>query len=112
MKNRENTIIVKKIWGETNSDAYRQKIKEHFEKFGKCQIYFGWVYTGEEGAEIEFETKEIQQKALADVNELGYDYEAAPEPPSKEKIDEMKKEMNVAEKKYKAAMFASKNAGK
>ena len=113
MKNHENTIIVKKKWGDSDSETEKKKIKDHFEKFGECQIYFGWLYTGDEGAEIEFSKKEMQEKALAEATDFGgYDYEAAPEPPNQEKLEELKKEMNEQKKRYKAALYASKNSGK
>ena len=113
MKIRENTILVRKKFGDTESDFDQTKVKEHFEQFGKCQFYFGWLYTGDNGAEIEYENKEMQQKALADSTDFGgYDYEAAPEPPTKEEIDEMKKNLELERKKYNAALFASKNSGK
>ena len=113
MKIRENTILVRKKWGDTESDFDHKKVKEHFEQFGKCQFYFGWLYTGDNGAEIEYENKEMQQKALADLTDFGgfYDYMAAPEPPNKEKIDEMKRNLDLEKKKYNAALFASKNSG-
>ena len=114
MKIRENTIIVKKTWGDKDSEKEEKtKIKTHFEKFGECQIYFGWLYTGYEGAEIEFSKKEMQEKALAEATDFGgFDHEAAPELPNQEEIEEMKKEMNEQKKRYKAALHATKNSGK
>ena len=112
MKNRENTILVRKKWGQSESDFDQKKVKDHFEQYGKCQIYFGWLYTGDNGAEIEYENKEMQQKALDDATDFGgYNYEAAPEPPTKEEIDELKKKMDLDRKKYKAALHASKTSG-
>ena len=110
MKIRENTILVKKDWEKTDSNQ-KKKIKEHFEKFGKCQIYFGWLYDGEEGAEVEFETKDMQEKAMAS-EMYEFDFRAAPEPPKKEEIEEMEKKLNVEKKKLNAALYASKNSGK
>ena len=112
MKIWENTIIVRKNWGETQNDSeLKNKIKEHFEKFGKFQMYFGWLYTGEEGAEIEFDNKDTKEKALAEDFE-NFEIIEAPEPPTKEEIDELKKKMDLDRKKYKAALHASKSTGK
>ena len=112
MKIWENTIIVRKNWGETQNDSeLKNKIKEHFEKFGKFQMYFGWLYTGEEGAEIEFDNKEMKEKALAEDFE-NFEIIEAPEPPNKDDIAEMKKKMNLERKKYQAALHASKNSGR
>ena len=112
MKIRENTIIVRKNWDETQNDSeLKKKIKEHFEKFGKFQMYFGWLYTGEEGAEIEFDNKEMKEKALAEDFE-NFEIIEAPEPPNQDDIAEMKKKMNLERKKFHAALHASKNSGR
>ena len=112
MKIRENTILVRKNWGDTqNNSEIKQKLKQHFEKFGNFDMYFGHLYTGDEGAEIEFENKDMKEKALAEDFE-NFDIIDAPEPPTKEEIDELKKKLDLDRKKYKAAMHASKNSGK
>lgn len=111
MKIRENTILVKKNWDETqNNSELKQKLKQHFEKFGKFDMYFGYLYTGDEGAEIEFENKDMKEKALEEDFE-NFEIIDAPEPPTKEEIDELKKKMDLDRKIYKAALHASKTSG-